>query len=215
MRYKNYDHGHNLFIIIGMDNNNTDNTIYMPLEMINHIGSFLDLKDFLNLCTAHRGMNALFHHPIGRKVYVDRYTKEIKYDDRTEWKYNGDLHREYDQPAIVHSDGTQEWYYHNKLHREHDQPAIVVANGYEAWYYHGELHRENDQPAIVWADGSKHSWYSHGKLHREHDQPAVVYTNGSKQWWYHGKCHRENQPAVVKADGSQEWWYHGYRRVGI
>ena len=51
----------------GMDDNNTN----MPLEMINHIGSFLPFRDFLNLCTAHRGMNALFHHPIGRKVYVD------------------------------------------------------------------------------------------------------------------------------------------------
>jgi hypothetical protein len=48
-----------------------DNTC-IPIEMINHIGSFLDLKDILNLCTAHRGMNALFHHPIGRKVYGDQ-----------------------------------------------------------------------------------------------------------------------------------------------
>ena len=146
-----------------MDNDN------MPLDMINHIGSFLDLDDFFNLCTAHRGMNTLFHHPIGRSVYIDRYTREIKCNDHyTEWRFNGYLHREHDQPAVVVPDGTQAWYYHGKCHRENDQPAIVFPDGYKAWYYHGKLHRENDQPAIVRPDGSKQWWY-HGSLCREHE----------------------------------------------
>ena len=165
-----------------------DTTRYIPTEMIDHIGSFLPFKDFLNLCTAHRGMNALFHHPSGRSVYIDRYTKEIKYKypDRTEWKYNGKLHREHDQPAIVFSNGSKQWWYHGKRHRENDQPAVVDADGYKAWWYHDNIHRENDQPAVVYADGYKAWWY-HGKRHREHDQPAIVLRDGSKSWWYHGK----------------------------
>ena len=167
--------------------NNNNNTC-IPIEMIDLIGSFLPFRDFLNLCTAHRGMNALFHHPIGHKVYVDRYTKEIKYKypNCTVWRYRGERHRENDQPAVVYADGSQLWFYHGELHRENDQPAIVYTSGSKQWYYHGKLHRENDQPAVVYADGSK-LWYYHGELHRENDQPAVVNANGSQEWWCNGK----------------------------
>ena len=50
----------------------------------------------------------------------------------------GKIHRDGDQPAVVHAIGGKEWYQRGKLHRDGDQPAVVHANGYKAWYQHGE-----------------------------------------------------------------------------
>jgi hypothetical protein len=116
----------------------------------------------------------------------------------TEWRMNGERHREGDAPAVEYADGTKSWWVNGVLHRKCG-PAIEYANGSKSWYLNGKLHREGG-PAIEWADGDK-SWYLDDELHRE-DGPAVEYVDGSKEWWINGEEltqeeHRaQTQPAV-------------------
>ena len=79
-----------------------------------------------------------------------------KFDDRTEYKRDGELHRDNDLPAIEFANGTKVWYLNDKLHRS-DGPAIERADGTKFWYLNGQLHR-TDGPAIERAAGSK-EWY--------------------------------------------------------
>lgn len=139
----------------------------LPLEMMDHIGSFLPLKDLLTLCIVHPDMNALVHHPVGRKVYAERYTirKVIIDEDYVSqgWFYNGQRHREHDLPAVVNSHGTLEWWYHGQRHRDpkNDLPAIKYQGGAQMWYYQGKLHRENGRPAVIMGSGDE-EWWQHG-----------------------------------------------------
>jgi hypothetical protein len=122
------------------------------------------------------------------------------------------LHRDDDQPAIVHANGTQEWYKDDKRHREGDKPAIIYANGNGAqeWYRDGKRHREGDKPAIIYANGTQ-CWCKDGELHRNDDQPAVVCTNGAQEWYRDGKRHRDgDKPAIIDSDGTQ--WYRDGKR---
>ena len=80
------------------------------------------------------------------------------YPDRTEWKFEGELHRE-NGPALERADGTKAWHFNGKLHRENG-PAVEYANGSKVWYINDKLHRENG-PAVEYADGTK-EWYING-----------------------------------------------------
>ena len=76
------------------------------------------------------------------------------------------------------------------VHRDFDQPAIILTNGTQFWFKNGQLHRENDLPSIICFDGTQ-CWHKNGLLHRENDQPAMILTNGSKQWYIKGEMYRE------------------------
>lgn len=109
----------------------------------------------------------------------------------------------------IYGNRKQEWYKNGKIHRDDDQPAIIHESGTKEWYKYGERHRDNDQPAIITANGSK-EWYKEGKHHREGDQPAIITSSGSKYWYHNGKPHRDNnQPAIIKSNGSQYWYKNG------
>ena len=56
------------------------------------------------------------------------------YDNRSEWRLNGKLHRT-DGPAVEWTDGDKFWHLNGKQHRE-DGPA-VECNGDESWYING------------------------------------------------------------------------------
>ena len=86
-------------------------------------------------------------------------------EDKTEWRLNGQLHRE-------------------------DGPAIECIDGTKSWWLNGELHRE-DGPAVERASGTK-EWYLNGLWHRE-DGPAVELTNGDKYWCLNGRKISEEQ----------------------
>ena len=58
------------------------------------------------------------------------------YSNHTEWKFDGELHRE-DGPAAEWSDGSKLWYINGKLHRE-DGPAVEYANDSRYWYINGK-----------------------------------------------------------------------------
>ena len=81
------------------------------------------------------------------------------YPDRTEWKFDGEYHRE-NGPAIEYDNGSKFWYINGKPHRE-DGPAIERVSGSKFWYINGELHRENG-PAVKYANGTK-LWFINGK----------------------------------------------------
>ena len=105
--------------------------------------------------------------------------------DRVEYRLNGKLHNDKDQPAVIYPNGDQYWWQHGQLHREGDQPAIIFANGHQEWYQDGQCHRGGDQPAVIFANGDQY-WYQHGQRHRE-EGPAVIYVNGEKEYWVKGK----------------------------
>lgn len=102
----------------------------------------------------------------------------------TEWKVNGELHRE-DGPAIINKSGSMEWYKHGKIHRD-EGPAAISSNGDLYWHIDGKLHNDNG-PAAIYDCGSRF-WYKHDKRHRE-DGPAVesIVCNSLgwyREWWY-------------------------------
>ena len=88
-----------------------------------------------------------------------------------------------DYTVRVYESGYTEWRKNGELHRE-DGPAFVWANGDKFWYLNGKPHRE-DGPAVEYADGSK-AWWLKGKLNRK-DGPALECVNGYKEWWLNGE----------------------------
>lgn len=101
------------------------------------------------------------------------------------------LHRDYDKPALISSDGSRRYYRHGKLHRE-SGPAIEYSDGSVAYLVEGRYHREG-VPAIIEATGSSH-YYVAGKRHRK-DGPAIEYANGGFEYWINGVLHNETGPA--------------------
>ena len=131
-------------------------------------------------------------------------------DGTVEWKdTSGELHRENDRPAVIHSDGAKEWWWHGAQHREGDQPAVIYPGRRQEWWWHDQLHRDNDLPARIYADG-RQEWWWHDQLHREGGQPAIMYADGSRIWYQHGKlC------TVVHSNGTEEWFLNNdYHRDG-
>ena len=126
------------------------------------------------------------------------------YNNRTEWRQNGELHR-MDGPAIEGANGYKEWWVNGKLHRT-DGPAVEYSSGTKEWWVNGKLHR-TDGPAIESSDGSK-EWWVNGKLHRE-DGPAVEWVDGSKEWYHNGKLQRIDGPAIEYSDRGKEWYIDG------
>lgn len=114
------------------------------------------------------------------------YIREFEVYEETEysksWKLFGKLHRLYDLPAVVCTDGTKYWYTCGNRHRENDLPAVTCVDGAKYWYINGVISRENDLPAIIHEDGSQ-EWWLNGELSREGGFPAIIYANGSKEWW--------------------------------
>ena len=81
--------------------------------------------------------------------------------------------------------GDQYWRYNGNPHRDGDQPAVIQANGFKSYYKHGKRHRDGDKPAIIRPDGSVEYW-KEGKLHREGDEPAVMNISGAVEYWKDG-----------------------------
>ncbi len=115
--------------------------------------------------------------PVEIKIEIDQYcwTEESLVEGSKMvskvWRYNGAIHRDYDLPAVIQSNGTKMWYQHGKIHRE-GKPAVIWVNGTNCWYKHGLLHREEGKPARTLKDSTE--WYENGLLHREGGEPAKI-----------------------------------------
>jgi len=72
------------------------------------------------------------------------------------------LHREYDLPAVVATDGSLEWYEDNQYHRAGGNPALIWPNGRREWWIRGQMHRDAG-PALI--DEQGHTWwYQHSEI---------------------------------------------------
>ena len=72
------------------------------------------------------------------------------FDDRTEWRLDGQLHRT-DGPAVEYANGNRFWYLNGQRHRV-DGPAVESADGTCYWYLTNEEvteaeHRRQTAPA--------------------------------------------------------------------
>jgi len=105
---------------------------------------------------------------------MKEYTVKV-FDDKTEWYFEGLLHRE-GGPAIEFVSGSKHWYKNGELHRE-GGAAIEYPNGDKYWYKNGKLHREGG-PAIEFVS-IKH-WYLEGNwLTKEAFNKAIKTKNAS------------------------------------
>jgi hypothetical protein len=84
----------------------------------------------------------------------------------------------------IHPNGTKEWRQNGLLHRDGDQPAVIWFDGTRLWYYrNGCIHRNGDKPAVITMAGNQ--WWKNGQLHRD-GLPAIIGPNNTLQWWFHG-----------------------------
>jgi hypothetical protein len=54
------------------------------------------------------------------------------------------------------------WYRERLLHRDNDQPAVIHSTGEQFWYQNGFLHRDNG-PAAIYENGIVLEWYRYGQ----------------------------------------------------
>lgn len=99
----------------------------------------------------------------------------MRHVSRPQAWYNavGELHRENDEPALIHP-LLQRWCVNGRRYRRKDDlPSEIWCDGQQRWYSNDDkLHRDNDKPALVQPGLMK--WYQHDKLHRDDDKPAYV-----------------------------------------
>lgn len=55
---------------------------------------------------------------------------------------DGRPHRDYGQPAMIHSSGAEKYYVHGKLHRSHFEPAVIHGDGRKEYWVYGEKRSE-------------------------------------------------------------------------
>jgi hypothetical protein len=145
------------------------------------------------------------------------------------WMWDGVLHRDDDNPALVSDSGGMKWYLHGVLHRDHDAPAVIHGDGSREWWVHGTRHctdgsngSNTDTPAVMKADG-RLEWWVHGTRHRDLTDtgiqlPAVISADGDMVWMWRGRIHRNGPaPAVVHDGGSKAWVFMGrqYKYLGF
>ena len=68
-----------------------------------------------------------------------KYSITTNEDRTTTYRFNGEIHRDNDQPAVIYPDGTKYWYQNGMPHRDNDQPAVIYPAGTKFWYQHGRF----------------------------------------------------------------------------
>jgi hypothetical protein len=122
-----------------------------------------------------------------RKTYTNGVYYEYKIDvyNNQFWYKNGELHRDYDKPAVINFGGTQKWYKNGKLHRDNDMPAVIFYTGTQIWYKNGKEHRDNDMPAVIDSYGKYKKWYKNGKKYNpvkyRYNKHVIVYSNRTRK----------------------------------
>ena len=51
---------------------------------------------------------------------------------------DGRPHRDFFQPAVIHSSGMEKYYVHGNLHRGHFEPAIIHHDGRKEYWVYGQ-----------------------------------------------------------------------------
>ena len=132
------------------------------------------------------GKQVINNTPWWRMVEKEFIRKETDQNGKIVWYKNNKIHRDGNEPAIIHPDGTQEYYKHGLLHRDNDEPAVIQyfsRGGYEKlWYQNGRLHRDGDKPAITDNYGSE-LYFKNSRLHRDGHKAAVIHHYPAIQEW--------------------------------
>ena len=98
-------------------------------------------------------------------------------------------------PPEVAEDGAKRWYdTYGRIHRDYDLPAIIHTDGTRVWRLHGDEARVFGKPDRVNPDGSMF-WTRYGRYHRENG-PAVIRADGTQEWWVGG----QQTPARLAAE---------------
>lgn len=122
-----------------------------------------------------------------RKVLIEKCpeTPEIDIYGNCFWKNNlGELHRGYDEPAIIMCSGDMYWFQNDRCHRDGNKPAVIrkrpseinlenTASAQFEYRINGNLHRDGDKPAVIWFGEKQKAWFKNGKMHREKG-PALM-----------------------------------------
>lgn len=120
-----------------------------------------------------------------------------------EWRVDGKLHRDLDEPAKIDNDGTIYYYKNGNIHRDtrdadgNVQYAIIGTDGIKYLYRNGKSFCYDDRPCEVLVDGTQIWKNELGQRHRDNDLPAVVYVWGSTRYYQNGKLHRIKGPACT------------------
>ena len=109
----------------------------LPIEMINEIaGHGPDIYYKLAISLPVFGRSTL---GANQKVWQNKFTVYTVDENGQSWKLAGNLHRDNDEPAIIHANGDQEWWRYGQLHRDNGGPAIIRHDGIREWYRDGVL----------------------------------------------------------------------------
>src|SRR5437762_1986503 len=85
-----------------------------------------------------------------KKYFMDTILPVTNHEGVKRYYYHGKLHR-FDGPAVILKGG-EKWYSNGELHRDFDEPAIIYYNLYQIWYMNGLIHRDHNKPAMVYND---------------------------------------------------------------
>jgi len=118
-------------------------------------------------------------------IYDDENNYELENGNKTWKNKEGQIHRDNDLSAVIHTNGTKGWYKEGLLHRDNDLPAVIHPDGTQIWFKEGKHHRDNDLPAVIYTNGTQY-WYKEDLRHRDNDQPAIIFADGTKQYWVNG-----------------------------
>ncbi len=177
-----------------------ETSVFMSLELLSTIVSFLDLNDFQD-CNGTVTLCDLLDLSIPERQQV-----------LTFWLKNSvfEFHQNYNKT----------WFSRNgKIHKTNG-PAVLWNCGTKEWFFTGKPHRGGDEPAVqsTWVDswhifkGQKNEWIVNGERHRENDMPAVV-DQGRREWFVNGRLHRTLGPAIESESGAKEWYVNGIEQV--
>ena len=74
-----------------------------------------------------------------------------------------------DPPTETWKSGRKVWHDSaGEVHRDYDLPAIIEIRGIRIWHRHGLIHRDGGKPAVIRADGTL-AWWSNGRYIRDND----------------------------------------------
>jgi hypothetical protein len=172
--------------------------------------------------------------PEANLQYRVRFTKRKKCvralgEPRIEYRLNGMLHRDGDEPAYIFCDDSEyRWHLYDMLHRTADKPALIkyedVLRWYDAedltpitktiahqmWYRFGKLSRDNGLPAVIYRDADK---YRRVYNHTPELKGVIVLSideYDNCRWYKDGRLHRDDdQPAIIESNGHKHWYRNG------
>jgi hypothetical protein len=161
----------------------------MILDILIYTASY-DADVWYKLTLIHENFKEYAHSPAGITLFETLFTERVinvssKYHDQREicYKLFGKKHRR-NNPAVIRGDGIIEWRINGVLHRDDDQPAIINNRKSLEWrtifkQYYVDLNIINAPKNNI-----LYEWWFNGKRNRFlNDAPAII----RNESWSYGK----------------------------